>query len=183
MGRDKALLRLSPSGDPLWRRQLDLLAALNPEELLWSGPPREGLPDHIRIVPDQIADTGPLGGIAACLEATRSDLLLVLAVDLPAMSEPFLRRLLAQSTPGRGVVPQLGDHFEPLAALYPRRLAPLAAKRLAQGEYALQGFIREGIAQGALEVLSLPPAEKALFQNLNTPADLASYRSLPDPLP
>ena len=176
MGRDKALLPVPPSGEPLWQRQLDLLAALSPEELFWSGPLRPGVPAAIHQIGDRIADAGPLAGIAACLEASRSDLLVVLAIDLPAMTEAFLRGLLAQSAPGRGVVARHGENFEPLAAVYPRSLASLAAERLDQGEYALQDFIHEGVARGALEVVSLPAEENVLFQNLNTPDDLAAYR-------
>jgi len=181
MGRDKALLPVPPSGEPLWERQLDLLSRLGPEELLWSGPLRVGVPAAVREIRDPIADAGPLAGISACLEASRSDLLVVLAIDLPAMTGAFLRGLLARAACGWGVVTQGegGGSFEPLAAVYPRSLAPLAAERLARGEYALHGFIREGIDQGALEVVSLRAGENAFFRNLNTPDDLASFLSQP----
>ena len=65
MGRDKALLEID--GEPLWRRQLATLRALEPEQLMVSGPPRgEG-----ETVADEIEDAGPLGGVAAALPNAR----------------------------------------------------------------------------------------------------------------
>src|ERR1700761_8110428 len=102
MGRDKALLPVSGSKLLLWQRQLAVLEELQPEMLLWSGSPRPGMPNNVSIIPDAVNDSGPLAGVAACLAPTQPDLLIVLAIDLPAMTSPFLRRLLAESSPTCG---------------------------------------------------------------------------------
>ena len=172
MGRDKALLRLPDSNLVLWQRQWQLLEDLQPEEIFWSGPPRPEMPEKCRVVADLVENAGPLGGIGACLEVLRTDLLVVLAVDLPGMSAAFLRRLLARCTENSGVVTTRGDFFEPLAAVYPKRLASLAAEHLAQGRYAMQDFIREAVKLDALATIPLEPEEVPLFKNLNRPADL-----------
>ncbi len=91
MGRDKALIELPGSGLLLWQRQWKVLEDLQPEEMLWSGPPRPQMPDRARVIPDVVKNAGPLAGISACLDELRSDLLVVLAVDLPEMSAAFLR--------------------------------------------------------------------------------------------
>ena len=77
-------------------------------------------------------------GLEAALALARHELLLALAVDLPAMTDGFLRTLLAGAGPGCGVVPVIGDRFEPLVAVYPRRAHAEAELRLQRGELALQ---------------------------------------------
>ncbi len=94
MGRDKALL-LVDGGRVLWERQLDVLRSLGPAELFISGPARPGFPYDVRLLEDERPGLGPLSGIVAALEAMTTPLLVVLAVDLPAMRADFLRGLLA----------------------------------------------------------------------------------------
>ncbi len=172
MGRDKAFLPVPGTKLLLWQRQWGVLEELQPEEIFWSGPPRPQMPPNGRVMADAVAHAGPLGGIGACLGALRTDLLIVLAVDLPEMSAAFLRGLLARCSEERGVVARHGDVFEPLAAVYPKRLDAMAGKHLAEGRYALQDFVREAIKWGALEPVELSPDEIILFKNLNAPSDI-----------
>jgi molybdopterin-guanine dinucleotide biosynthesis protein A len=172
MGRDKAMLPMPGSNTLIWQHQLRTLEELRPEEIFWSGPGRPGLPGHVRIVSDRVINAGPLAGIGACLDLLQGDLLLALAVDLPRMTTAYLESLLARCSPLQGAVAQHGDFFEPLAAIYPKKLHALAAKHLGQGRYALQDFIREAAQLDALQVFSLDESDLPLFKNLNSPADL-----------
>jgi molybdopterin-guanine dinucleotide biosynthesis protein A len=171
MGQDKALLPV-PAGGWLWQRQLHVLRELRPEEIFWSGPPRDGVPADVRIVADAVKDAGPLAGLSACLDLLRSDLLVVLAIDLPAMHTEFLRSLLSRCSDTRGIVARHGDYFEPLAAIYPKALAPLTAKHLADGQFALQALVRVAAEQNLVEIFSLSEDDAPLFRNVNSPGDL-----------
>ena len=173
MGRDKALLPL-PDGRLLWERQLDVLESLGPKEMFISGPPREGFPKDVPLLSDEHPGLGPLSGIAAALEAMTSPLLMVLAIDLPAMSAPFLRALLASSREEMGVVPRHDDprgYYEPLAAVYPRDCLEVTQEKLRAGELALQGFIQT--ASPFLQTHLITTQERALFVNWNEPGSLA----------
>ncbi len=97
----------------------------------------------------------------------------MLAVDLAHMETVFLRTLLAACRPGRGAVVQREGFYEPLAAIYPKSLAPLAAERLRNGAHAMQGFVRAAVANGALAAVKVAPDEARYFANFNTPDDLA----------
>jgi molybdopterin-guanine dinucleotide biosynthesis protein A len=166
MGRDKALLEID--GEPLWRRQLATLRRLAPEQLMVSGPSRgEG-----ETVADQIPNAGPLAGISAALLKCTAPLLVVLAVDLPAMTTDFLQTLVTACREGIGVVPQRAEFFEPLAAIYPKACAALAEDALARSKFALQDFVRELVAQKMITAREICGAEESLFANLNTPLDL-----------
>ncbi len=166
MGRDKALLEFK--GEPLWRRQLNTLRELSPEQLMVSGPPREEW-SACEIVPDEIADAGPLAGVSAALQKCTAPLLVVLAIDLPRMSAEYLRSLCRD---GQGAVPRGPDGFEPLAAAYPAACASLAAQKLRSGDFSMQNFVRKAIDQGLFAERKISPSERMLFANLNTPADL-----------
>jgi molybdopterin-guanine dinucleotide biosynthesis protein A len=171
MGTDKALLAWD--GRRLLDRQLDLLRAVGPAELLISGRPGiDYAAAGVRVVFDAVADQGPLGGLAAVLEAITTPHVLLLAVDLPAMTSGFLQRLLRQRAPGIGAVPRSASGWEPLAAVYPREILPLVRKHLGRGERAMHRLIETGIAAGLLLASPLAPEDSGVFMNVNTPGDI-----------
>ena len=166
MGRDKALLEID--GEPLWRRQLETLCALAPEQLMISGPPR----GEYEALPDAVENAGPLGGVSAALQRSSSPLLVVLAVDLPQMTSDYLRSLLTLCREGRGVVPRGPEFFEPLAAVYPTVCASLTGAALRRGKYSMQDFVRSALAKKLIVAHDISTAEMPRFANLNTPADV-----------
>ncbi len=168
MGRDKALLPLA-DGRLLWQRQLGILQELEPAELLISGPGREGFSPDVPLLADRTPGLGPLSGIAAALGAMHSPRLIVLAVDMPEMTAAYLRGLLDRCSDERGIVPQHPDtgFYEPLAAIYPRSVLPLAVTRLAEQNRALQGFVRS--AGSLVEAWRIAAGDRALFTNWNEP--------------
>jgi molybdopterin-guanine dinucleotide biosynthesis protein A len=174
MGRDKALLPVS-GHRYLWQRQLALLQELAPQRIFWSGFARDGLPPDLTVVTDLVPDAGPLAGIGACLAASESELLVVLAVDLPCMNAPFLERLLLTCTASRGAVTRWDGRFEPLAAVYPRTMLALARQHLAESRLALQDFVAAGVKAGCLEAFPVSTEDRPLFHNVNRPQDLSSH--------
>jgi molybdenum cofactor guanylyltransferase len=169
MGRDKALLPVFWQGRemPLWERQLSVLEELEPSQVVLSGPERTGL--TLVAVPDHWRDAGPLAGIATCLDFCGSEFLLVLAVDLPAMKSGCLRRMLLYSNQRCGVVPIRQGHYEPLAAVYPREVLPIAQARIRRGELKLQEFVRELVVTGLVRPWRVPPEMDDHFANWNWP--------------
>lgn len=176
MGIDKA--RLTVEGEPLLARQLRLLAELGAAERLVSvapGPRPADWPAGVGRVVDRVSEAGPLAGMAAGLPAARSPWVLVLAVDLPGLTVDFLGRLLARAAAGGGpgVVPQTDAGWEPLAAVYPARLAALAAERLSGPDRSLQGFVRSALAAGSMQAWELGREDRQRLVNWNRPGDFA----------
>jgi molybdenum cofactor guanylyltransferase len=169
MGTDKAALRLA-DGCTLLARQLELLASLEPAQLIVSA--RQGqllptLPAGITRIDDP-GDAGPLGGIVACLRAVTTPRLLVVAVDLPRLEAAPLRALLDSPTPG--AVPRVDDHLEPLVALYPRAWLEAGENALQRGNLSLQRLLRQPEAKRLFTVLEIAATEH--FLNWNSPHDL-----------
>ena len=194
MGRDKSALPVN--GEPLWQRQLAILRATDPAELFISGKNDGPYANAgVEILADEFPDCGPLGGIATALRRCTGDRLLVLAVDMPAMTADFLRTLLDQShRTAMGVVPSVADdvrrqaripaaatnakelHLEPLAAVYPRAALAVADECLRTGEWKLETFIRELEARGLATIRPVKAGEAALFTNWNSPGDVPRGR-------
>jgi molybdopterin-guanine dinucleotide biosynthesis protein A len=173
MGRDKAFLEIE--GQPLWRRQIETLQQLSPEQLMIAGPAREEWREFETIA-DEIAEAGPLAGVAAALGKCAPSHLVVLAVDLPEMTTGFLRSLLEGCGDEEGLVPRSRKGFEPLAAVYPARCAALAAACLRSGDFSMASFVRRALTKELLLERIISPAEELLFTNLNTPADFEKSR-------
>ena len=172
MGQDKCLLEIH--GMPLWQRQLGVLAELDPAEILISCRKEQTYfeTSSARIVPDAWSDAGPLGGIAGVLRAASQEMVLVLAVDMPKVSAPFLERLFAHVTPGCGAVLRTLRGYEPLAALYPKSLSPLASDCVNGGKLRLQDFVQSAVSAGAMHAVDISEEDALPLQNLNTPDDL-----------
>jgi molybdenum cofactor guanylyltransferase len=175
MGRDKAQIAVTWQSEtvPLRIRQLRVLESLEPNELLYSGPsPMDDLRDA-KIVVDEWSDIGPLNGIASCLRQTTSDLLLCLAVDAARVEASILLKLLGKCHAGQGVVPRIGDRYEPLVAVYPRRSLGFAVNQIEQRRLRLQDFVRRLLSEQLIVEYSVSDEEMALFANWNTPEDVA----------
>jgi molybdopterin-guanine dinucleotide biosynthesis protein A len=175
MGQDKAYLPVEWEGAsmPLWKRQLTILQSLGPDQLVVSGPRKQGYPASVAVVPDEWNEVGPLGGIATCLRRTQNALLLVLAIDLPQIQPGFLKKLLARSDADCGVVPIHHRHFEPLIAIYPRAALRVAIDQLREQDYVLQHFIDKLLEDRLMIRYEVELGEKIQMENWNTPGDIS----------
>lgn len=182
MGTDKAMLDWH--GRPLWQHQLEKLFALHPAQLLLSTGPylnraklfeetlrfssNEIVPD---VVSDNAVDCGPLGGIVACLERCRFDYLVVLAVDLPRMETALLKRFVDAAFDSKmGQVATIDQHFEPMAAVYPKSALGFAEEQLSKGNLRLQDLNAALVSQYLMICHDINDAERLHFQNWNDQA-------------
>ena len=168
MGLDKALLT-DREGQELWRRQLALLEKMGAAEVLISCRVEQHYlrDSDAQLVHDRWVDAGPLSGIVRCLEVMSAERLLVLAVDLPGITEEVLNLLL--QTPGQGgAVYHRHGFLEPLVAAYPKAMAESGRRRLVAGEFALSDWIKE--AGDAMQEVEMPEEWIGRFVNINNPA-------------
>lgn len=173
MGRDKADVIVG--GIALWQRQLHTLREVGAGAIMVSGPERaDWRASGMRIVEDD-GPGGPLRALAGLLRCASHPMLLVLAVDMPAMTPVFLKTLIPPEDTLVGSVPKIGDRYEPLAASYPLAALPLAEKCLENGAHSMQEFVRCALSQGLVRELPVAVAERSLFTNLNTPDELEEF--------
>jgi molybdenum cofactor guanylyltransferase len=173
MGKDKATVLFR--GKPLWQIQLELLRKLEPAEIFVSARTDPSWrPDNVQFVSDDRPSRGPLSGLATSMLKVRTTHLLALAIDMPFMSENYLRYLYDQVEPGVGVLPKIDDRAEPLAAIYPREADADFRRALAGTDFSLQSVVRRLVESGKLREVRVKEQEKTLFLNVNEMADLQS---------
>jgi molybdenum cofactor guanylyltransferase len=173
MGKDKATLLFR--GKALWQIQLDTLRKLEPAEIFVSArTDPKWRPSDCRFVADNPPSSGPLSGITSSLGQMRTPQLLVLAIDMPLMSEKYLTLLCQEIGPGCGVVPTLNNRFEPLAAIYPREALNAFQSALTGTDFSLQTVAAWLVTAGRLKAIPVLPPEQTLFRNINEVGDLQS---------
>jgi FdhD protein len=171
MGQDKALLPWPVL--PLWTVQLEKLRRLQPQCLLVAGRVEQQMKwDHpFQWITDPVdEDAGPLPAIIRCVKQSQMRTL-VLAVDMPDITEQVLLRLLASSSSEQGAVYQVADQLEPLAAVFTPAMLP-SLEMEAAGRGSVHEALRRAIGEGACHSVLADAGAASLFRNMNTPADL-----------
>ena len=170
MGRSKALLPVGSGTLVEW-----VVARLRPAlpELLVAARSQEQLPPSLRahLVPDLHPGAGPLAGIEAGLAASRHEVVVAVACDMPWVTPDLVGRLVAAVAGHDAAVPRVGGRPEPACAAYRRRAARALAAALAGGRR------QAGAVLGDLDVRWLDGEDPELFANLNTPADYERFRA------
>ena len=173
MGRDKTLMPFH--GRPMALHQADkLFRVCGRAALVGKYPDLFGAAPY-PFVEDGVAPVAAAFGVAAALAASPDDTNLILAADVPRISEEFLAALLevAEAIPADAVVPVSGGVPQPLCAVWRRSAhAPLLA-RLADGDYALVGVLQQLRTVLIPEdvTAALPGGAPVNFLNVNTPED------------
>lgn len=127
------------------------------------------------VIEDVYPGRGPLAGIHAALTASTTELNLILAVDLPLVTEALLRFLIEQagSCAATVTVPRIAGGYQPLCAVYRRAFAPVAQAALESGNNKIDALF----PTTTLRVLEESELNRfafhaAMFENLNSPEDL-----------
>lgn len=169
---------LSVDGRRIVDRQLDVLRETTVEQFVigGGGDTFEGL--TVPVISDMIADAGPLGGLLTALNVARTSRVVVMACDMPFVTEAFIRYLISCSVQGEeagptAVVPRSRSGLHPLCALYETSIAAAVADRIAAGRLAVRDLLKDINARilGPEELLPFD-RDGFLFANVNTPADL-----------
>ncbi|MBW7475136.1 molybdenum cofactor guanylyltransferase [Paenibacillus oenotherae] len=188
MGTDKALLDIN--GKPLLQLLVEQLSELCEPVIIAVGDGereqsyRDALGEWSQrsiFVRDAYPGSGPLAGLHAALSALPEGYAFVTACDMPCLSEPLLRRMIARTeAAGRTAAPSPDTSAEigiaaapdvimtaeqPFHALYHARIAGKLEGLLQEGEYRVMRML----AQLSTEVIPLDEEEEQAFQNLNTP--------------
>jgi molybdenum cofactor guanylyltransferase len=177
MGRPKQRLMLC--GETMLERQYRLLSGVCGSVAVvgsHENPANRDFPAFEDFIPSR----GPLGGIYTGLLAARTEYNLFLGCDLPFMEAGFLRLLCrrAVETGADVTVPNCGRvAYEPLSAVYRRRVRGIIRARLLRGENKTTAFF-SGVR---CEFIGLQEMARAgfgrwIFTNMNTPADYEAAR-------
>jgi molybdopterin-guanine dinucleotide biosynthesis protein A len=172
MGTDKAFVEFQ--GRTLLARSLDLARALSANVRIVGS--RDKFAPFASVVEDEFPNCGPLGGIHAALRSSHTDLNLVLAVDMPFVTQPLLQYLIAQAretSEAMAVVPRWNIGWQPLCAVYRRKFAVAAEQALRAGRNRID-LLFDADSTQIIEKDELQRAgfSSDVFRNMNTPEEL-----------
>ncbi len=168
MGRDKASL---PLGEQTLLEQLIEQLAGRFQEIIISVSKGQPYPlNNVRQVEDRYENAGPLAGLLAGLQASSSDISLVVPCDQPEIDLGIVRDMLQVLGQHDLVYPRLdGQIPHPLFALYRRSLWPVIEKLINEGKLSVLHLLTE-VKAVALDI----PASR-LPWHLNSLEDYQNY--------
>jgi molybdopterin-guanine dinucleotide biosynthesis protein A len=128
---------------------------------------------------DIFSGCGPLGGIHAALSNSQTQFNLIIAVDTPFLVPEFLSYLAERAIASAAVVttPEIDDYTQPLCTVYSLDFLAIAEHALRLKNYKIVPLFPAGrtlvIKQAELRRFAFAAD---MFENLNTPEDLARAR-------
>jgi molybdopterin-guanine dinucleotide biosynthesis protein A len=177
MGRPKALL---PFGnEPLIAHLVRTLERSFNSVVVVAAPDQELPLLRAKVVRDEVAYQGPVGGIYYGLKAAIGTAAFVTSCDAAFLSLPLISFLRSQILNHDVVVPYWQARFQPLHAVYRRSVLPLLKQQLERGELR-PIFLYDKVRTrkvGEEEVRRFDP-EGLSFFNMNAPEDYAQALKL-----
>lgn len=184
-GSDKA--RAEVAGEPLLLRVLRSLGTF-PSFVCVVARERGDYDDlGVETIADRLDGLGPLGGLHSALYDLKQRLplsaqegevgiedegwLLLMPCDLLGVQEAWIRSLWSSRRKGDQAIAFLGEHWEPLCALYHVRALPLVEAQIARGQGALWRLLESASARS----VPLPKGWASAVVQANTPQALAAY--------
>jgi molybdopterin-guanine dinucleotide biosynthesis protein A/molybdopterin converting factor small subunit len=170
MGQAKALLLFDE--EPLIVHIARALKRMFAEIVVVAAPEQELPALPAKVVYDEIAYQGPVGGIYYGLRAAGGEFSFVTSCDAPFLNSALIAYLTAQISNYDVVVPFWEERYQPLHAVYRRSVLPLLKEQLERGELRpvyLFDKVRTRTVEEA-EIKALDP-DGLTFLNMNTPQD------------
>jgi molybdenum cofactor guanylyltransferase len=160
-------------GETIFARQVRVLAPRVAEVLVSSSRDIAGY----RTLRDPIESIGPLAGIAAGLAACTTPWLLVVAGDMPYISESLVDHMIDRAY--ASIDPHAADSVdavgiridglpEPLVCVLHTRILPFVERRIAAGDYKASRLL----TNDNLRVDWIDDADRQALRNVNSPEDL-----------
>ena len=164
-GRDKSALVID--GRTILERLMTELSSVADEVLV------------IRRNDDLVPGCGPLGGLHTALTQARGNAVLLVACDMPYVTNRFAAYLLGLSGAADIVVPRTAAGYHPLCAVYSRACRDVVAQRLAERRLKMIDLI-DALQTRVVTVEEIDKFGEVdrLLANVNTPAEYAGLEAL-----
>ena len=173
-GLNKAGMILQPGSASILQRQLARLSRVVDRTIIVANDADRFSEAGVPVIADLIPETGALGALYTAVHSSPTDWTLVVACDMPFVSEALLAHLVHVGGEVDIAIPRTARGYEPLCATYSRRSAIALRRLIDEKRFRLSDVARiPGLdvrEVGRHELKSFGP-EEVLFFNLNTPDD------------
>jgi molybdopterin-guanine dinucleotide biosynthesis protein A len=175
-GLNKAGLILQPGGASVLDRQLARLRRVVDRTIIIANDAARFGDAGVPVIPDMVPDGGALGALYTAVHAAGTEYTLVVACDMPFVSEPLLAHLVSVGSGFDIAIPRISRGYEPLCATYSRRSGAELRRRVEEKRFRLSevaGIPGLNVREVGRDELERFGPEEVLFFNLNTPDDHA----------
>lgn len=163
MGTDKGLLHLN--GKPFIKHICEALEPIVGNDILIISSNKDYDAFGYTRVEDIIENKGPVGGLYAALNASKTKVNLVLSVDVPLVSTELLQWLIASHDETFMVTQTtIGDKTSPLIAIYDRSMRIVFGEHIAGKQLKLRTVVNDVKHQ----TIVVPEKWNNQIQNINT---------------
>jgi molybdenum cofactor guanylyltransferase len=168
MGTDKAMLQIDEK--TLMERAIEICKPICHEILISSNKPKhENF--GFTVIPDEINNCGPIGGIYSCLNKSETDWNLMISVDSVFVPTDFIKFLISKTGVVDAVVPIHKNGKEPLIALYHKNCLTVIQEKLDLKDYKLHHLL-DSLHTRFVDVDAWIKKYPEIFRNFNRPEDL-----------
>ena len=124
------------------------------------------------VYPDIFPDCGPLGGLYTGLKKAKNNRIILLACDMPFVTEALMRRIASYPFEGNALLPIAHGRQQPICAVYSTSLIPLIEEFIEKKEF----MIVRMLDKTKVDYLDLSAEDTGNhFININTPSDYERY--------
>ncbi len=172
-GKTKANIQIS--GVRIIARTVKVLHELFDDIIIVTNTPEEFKAyQSFNLVPDEIKNVGPLGGIHAAMKVARNDAIFIFASDMPCISSEIVKKHIEfyHKRKCDAAIPRIKDFKEPLHSIYNKRVfGKLDEFIRGSNKYSIENFLKTlNVRYHNLEDTD---EYKKAFININTPQDLS----------
>lgn len=167
MGTDKGLMLLN--GKPVVQQIIEQLQSAVEKIYIVSNKSDYGQ-FGFEVIPDQINNIGPAGGLHAALLHTDKALNFVVSCDMPFINTKGVNYILEKADQSTITLPRHGKSIEPLFGIYTKGCFTKWESLILSGEIKLQEMITY-FDPKIVDVTENKYFEKDFFTNLNTMSD------------
>ena len=173
-GLNKARLILHPGSASVLDRQLARLRRVVDRTIIIANDAEPFSGAGVPVIPDLVPDGGALGALYTAVHAAGTERILVIACDMPFVSERLLAHLVSVGSSVDIAIPRTARGYEPLCATYSRRSASELRRLIDERRFRLSDVARIpglNVHEVGRDELNAFGPEEVLFFNLNTPDD------------
>ncbi|GIV27253.1 MAG: putative molybdenum cofactor guanylyltransferase [Bacteroidia bacterium] len=163
-GMSKGLIKVN--GIPIIENQKKLLEKYCQQIIIVSN---DSSYDYLRndntvIISDLIKDIGPIGGLLSGLSFTTEEKNIVLACDMPYISDELIQDLIDYKDNADVVVPKLLENVHTLCGIYSKNVLPIIKQQIEIMDYKLKHLLN----RANTFYIEYSEDMKILFTNINT---------------